>query len=367
MKKALFLFFVCLSSIISIKAQSENFYVYGVDFSQVKVYAADESIEQFAEAFNGINMLLITEPQKYDFTKMLDTRLSVDVEMMINKLASSRFSNMKIFGTAYPELDCAQIIQEYNLQQSEGTGVVLIAEFLNKVTAEATYELVLFDINSRTIQYKKEVVGKARGFGLRNFWAGSVYEILQKEKIPNIKVQRVQSPSNNQYRIEVIEKQQEVEPIQVYNALKSHGYRGFVDGGFTIGYDFVIEANTSHGFQVNPYFFVGGGMGLHIYSIEGLVNIPIFANVRANLLDKKASPYVDYKLGASVGGASGFYTALSVGCKIKRFDVSLGYTVQLTELYDEVYHYNSYYGGYYTYDYYTGNVGGLSLKVGVEF
>lgn len=50
MKKTLFLLLVCLLSAISIKAQSEKVYVYGIDFSQAKVYAADESVEQFSEA-----------------------------------------------------------------------------------------------------------------------------------------------------------------------------------------------------------------------------------------------------------------------------------------------------------------------------
>lgn len=321
---------VCLLSTITITAQKEKVYVYGVDFSQVKVYAANESLEDFAEAFKGINMLLITEPQKYDFTNMLDTRLGIDVEMMINRLSTSNYSNIKTFSTVYEQPNCLGIIKEYKIQQTEGVGVVLIAKFLNKATAEATYDLVKFDINTREIQYQKEVVGKARGFGLRNFWAGSVYSIIQT------------------------------------NSLKTHGYRGFVDGGFTIGDDFIIEANTSHGFQVNPYFYVGGGLGMHIYAIEGVVNLPIFANIRANFLNKKASPFVDFKLGASIVGASGLYTALAVGCKINRFDVSLGYTVQLTEMYNQIYH-NSYYGGYYTYEYYTGNVGGLSIKVGMEF
>lgn len=355
MKKKLSLLLICLLSTIAVYTQNEKVYVYGVDFSQVKVYGADEPTEQFVEAFKGINILLITEPQKYDFTKMLDTRLGVDVEMMINKLSDCNYSNMRVFGPVYEDINCVSVVKEYNLQQPEGIGIVLIAKFLNKIAAEATYDLVMFDVNTREIMFQKEVVGGARGFGLRNFWAGSIYSILQTETVP---IKGTNNSSNSSlYRIDVVEKQQNVEPIQVYNTLKNHGYRGFIDGGSTIGYDFVIEANTSHGFQMNPYFFVGGGMGLHIYALEGVVNLPIFANVRANFLDKKASPYVDYKLGASIGGAPGLYTALAVGCKIRKFDVSLGYTVQLAE----------YYYGDYTFDYSTINIGGVSLKVGLEF
>ena len=177
------LLLVCLLSTITITAQKEKVYVYGVDFSQVKTYAADESLEQFAAAFKGINMLLMTEYEKYDFSKMLNTRFDVDLETMLKKMDDCSFADMKVWGTSYEELDYNSIVSEYNFKQSEGTGVVLIAKFLNKATAEATYELVLFDIATREILFQKMVVGKARGFGLRNYWAGSVYNILQTTRV----------------------------------------------------------------------------------------------------------------------------------------------------------------------------------------
>lgn len=150
------------------------------------------------------------------------------------------------------------------------------------------------------------------------------------------------------------------DPIVKAETVKTRGYRGFVDGGFTAGYDFVCEvANTSHGYQFNPYFFVGGGLGLHCFLIDGCVNVPIFANVRANFLNKKCSPFVDYKIGASLGDAPGFYTSLIAGCKIKKFNIGMGFTLGTTEMYD----YSSYYGGYY----YTEVIGGFTLRAGFEF
>ena len=69
-----------------------------------------------------------------------------------------------------------------NLSQKEGVGVVLIAKLLNKPLEKAIYDLVIFDISTRNILYIKEVVGEASGFGLRNYWAGSIYDILRHEK-----------------------------------------------------------------------------------------------------------------------------------------------------------------------------------------
>ena len=160
---------------------------------------------------------------------------------------------------------------------------------------------------------------------------------------------------NSLYGIENV-----IDPIVKPESVKTRGYKGFVDGGFTAGYDFVWEvANTSHGYQFNPYFFVGGGLGWHCFFIDGSVNVPIFANVRANFLNKKCSPFVDYKIGASLGDLLGFYTSLIAGCKIKRFNIGMGFTLGTAEMYD----YSSSYGGYY----YNDVIGGFTFRAGFEF
>lgn len=87
-------------------------------------------------------------------------------------------------------------------------------------------------------------------------------------------------------------------------------YRGYVDAGYSVGigdYDFGrFEVNTSHGYQINPYLFIGAGTGLHFMSScktkdmnipldirDSKVDIPVFANIRCNLLKKKVSPFFD--------------------------------------------------------------------------
>jgi len=57
------------------------------------------------------------------------------------------------------------------------------------------------------------------------------------------------------------------------------GYRGLADLGYTIGvgdYDFGrFEISTTHGYQVNPCFFVGGGVGFHFISSYETKNMEI--------------------------------------------------------------------------------------------
>lgn len=96
------------------------------------------------------------------------------------------------------------------------------------------------------------------------------------------------------------------------------GYKGFVDMAYLFGDDDRFETNMSHGFQINNYFFVGGGMGFHSYRYDGDVFsvIPFFGNFRVNFLNKKVTPFGDVKLGYSCGSFFGAYTSMDLGVRV---------------------------------------------------
>ncbi|HAE24525.1 MAG TPA: hypothetical protein DCG33_04230 [Prevotellaceae bacterium] len=131
-------------------------------------------------------------------------------------------------------------------------------------------------------------------------------------------------------------------------------YRGFVDGAYTIGideYDFNrIEINTSHGYQINPYIYVGGGFGFHFmssYKTKGSttfilenrdshVDVPIFANIRANLSKGKITPFIDGRAGTFITHHGGQYLVASIGCRFsvnekQAINVSVGCTSEKLE------------------------------------
>ena len=119
--------------------------------------------------------------------------------------------------------------------------------------------------------------------------------------------------------------------VQAQN-LQSNCYRGNVEAGYSVGigdYDFGrFEINTTHGYQFNPYIFLGAGTGLHFMSSyetggmdialdarESKVDIPVFANIRCNILNKRFSPFVDVKGGTFVTNNGGLYLVAAVGCR----------------------------------------------------
>jgi hypothetical protein len=65
-----------------------------------------------------------------------------------------------------------------------------------------------------------------------------------------------------------------------------------------------------YGFSCNPWFMVGGGIGVtyshfpkHITSMgesRGAIRIPIYLHLRTNILDRRVSPFVALNLGGGV-------------------------------------------------------------------
>lgn len=155
---------------------------YGVDYSQVKVFGAAESPLEFKDAFRRINELFITEAKKYNVGKRLRkevTEVSLDAVNQVN--SSINESELQTSKTEYG-LDNEQIkaaIEALPIEKTPGVGMVFVAQFLDKSRDRGTYEVVFFNTETKEIIEGWATEGKARGFGLRNFWAGSIYNALK--------------------------------------------------------------------------------------------------------------------------------------------------------------------------------------------
>lgn len=174
----LFAALVCCSISTLWAQNNEHCYVYGVDFSHAKVYAAVESVQDFARAFEAINLLLVTESSKYNFNTFCGCSVTLVLDPVMKLLSKTDYSDLKTYNKLLPEIDYAKCVKEYVLPQKEGTGVVLFAKFLDKPEGKAIYTVVAFDIATREIQCQQDVSGPAGGLGLRNYWAKSLFVVL---------------------------------------------------------------------------------------------------------------------------------------------------------------------------------------------
>ena len=130
------------------------------------------------------------------------------------------------------------------------------------------------------------------------------------------------------------------------------GYRGFVDLEYYLSNDEVSEDHygfsTSHGYQLKPWLFVGAGAGMKISHNkhrtdlrtpkEDIYMFPVFADVRADLLKSRFSPFLDCRVGYTLGNkAFGLMVNPSLGCRIGlanrlAINVTIGYCLQSTDI-----------------------------------
>lgn len=168
---------------------------------------------------------------------------------------------------------------------------------------------------------------------------------------------------------------------QTISARQPHsGYRGFIEWSNDMRSDeysdwwftgdpasthretnYYSGLTTSHGYQINPIWFVGAGLGLeHCRNINNYI-APLFIHGRADLKFGNFTPFADLRLGANMAEGIGIYLSPSVGYRFNwgrkmGINLSLGYTLTGYKV--------QYYEGYYTSpeDYEFSYVGKRSLR-----
>lgn len=202
---------------------------------------------------------------------------------------------------------------------------------------------------------------------------GSIIRGLIIEQVPNksIKVQ-TRDESIFVYQMDEIEKLGKEEdtsysfkkilgPKRTYDI---KGYRGFLDLGYTTGDDGCIQFTTSHGYQLNPYFFFGAGTGVSYFTDSKSALIPVFADLRGNFTNGQIVPFIGLRIGYAIDvtsdyGGNGFYCNPFVGVKYmlgkqSAVNFSLGYGSQARR-YSFRGHSSS------------KSIDGFNFKIGIEF
>lgn len=111
----------------------------------------------------------------------------------------------------------------------------------------------------------------------------------------------------------------------------SSGYRGFIEWSSSLRWEkfgafdsdlnlttyrthtFYWGFSTAHGYQINPVFFVGGGIGMERCGDLNNWVAPIFLEGRADLKFGRYTPFADLRAGANMAEGIGMYLSPSVG------------------------------------------------------
>lgn len=147
--------------------------------------------------------------------------------------------------------------------------------------------------------------------------------------------------------IDRIAKEEQNEKQYEKTPYPNKGYRGFAEIGVNIctddnniySYD-RVSVSIVHGCQFNSKFFLGGGFAVQTYfdiydeyayyidNDENYFAFPFFLVARWDFLENKVSPFIDLRIGATVGDIEGAYLAPTVGIRLRRANFSIGYEVQ---------------------------------------
>lgn len=194
MKKILFslaLAAICFSAVAQKKtsplAGLGSMTFYGIDFSKGRVYGSVDEPEKLRKAFRDINMLFIMEPEKYNVAKFVGKPMNeIRIDAVTNMNDTIPLDSIKtiVKGHTISDSTIAQTVRDLSIvSYNHGMGLVMIMETLDKPAETGTFVFVLFDIDTRTVTRHWTLSGVAGGFGLRNYWAHSVYDALSKVKI----------------------------------------------------------------------------------------------------------------------------------------------------------------------------------------
>jgi hypothetical protein len=85
-------------------------------------------------------------------------------------------------GTIYhlEEETIFEIVNDYNPETQTGVGVVFIMESFNKEEEKGHMWVVFFDIPTKEVLLMEKMSGAAGGFGWRNYWARTYYNVLKE-------------------------------------------------------------------------------------------------------------------------------------------------------------------------------------------
>ena len=154
----------------------------GVDYSHARLigpgeFANPEGI--FPGMLDAWNNLVLQERMKF-LEKELHKPVVTDIAGVtkINKSASasqiinSPGANDTISDSHITPDTIAKAVRSYNLENKSGVAVVFIVDRLIKLDkkGEGAVYVVAFDIGSREVLSSERIVGKAVGFGFRNYW-----------------------------------------------------------------------------------------------------------------------------------------------------------------------------------------------------
>ena len=165
------------------KAKSEKSITwYGIDFTVAKfTLVTDDPAVIVNQYLKSINQLIQMEPAKFDLKKWFNkTEVAYDLDQVNERNAKINPEKIVISDDYKITLDDVKgVIAKYSTKGKSGIGLIFVAENLHKVKQTGSFYVCFFDQASKEIIDAQRFDVKAVGIGFRNYWAGSVFNIMK--------------------------------------------------------------------------------------------------------------------------------------------------------------------------------------------
>lgn len=162
----------------------------GIDYSHVKVVGNVGQLggstpvsktELREKYYPSWNYLIIDEGDKYNIARMLHRKyVNKDLDMIKNLNEHANVDSLEVKITpGYTVEEIQSFINLYPSEDRASIGLVFIAESMNKTLKEAYYHVVFYNRQTNEVLLQERMRGEPSGLGIRNYWAGSYYNVME--------------------------------------------------------------------------------------------------------------------------------------------------------------------------------------------
>jgi len=160
----------------------------GLDFTSAKLIGDRErygSVSDVLHLMEAWNQLMLAEPDKFDVARAIGRiKLANVVEVTKEHNAEldvpAMFSNNEKDYLHIKMSDVEEIIAGYDFKDLNGIGLMFNVESFNKINVEGSIWVTFINLGTKEVLFTERMVAPPTGMGMRNYWAGCIYEILTK-------------------------------------------------------------------------------------------------------------------------------------------------------------------------------------------
>lgn len=164
----------------------------GLDFSRAVFIGDPERLrnnEDVTDLIVRLNELMVNEADKYNIGKTFK-KVNVTNAIDITDEHNSQLDPAAILSAAaekapapLAEEAIGEIVSSYDFHGEAGIGLMFNIESFDKIARKGTMWVTFIDMPSKKVLFTSRLSHGPQGFGLRNYWAGSINGVMDQIKL----------------------------------------------------------------------------------------------------------------------------------------------------------------------------------------